>query len=127
MYPNRERLRNAAIFVTKGLTEFECARGRTIRADHPQGATQAIRPLCLGASERKPFLVDHVRFFCIDIDITVGIFMVSRLDGHLLMPTVHAADRVWMYGEGQILMNSTLAPEDACGVGIIACKWLNAL
>src|SRR5947209_8736425 len=51
---------------------------------------------------------------------------MSRFDRHLLVPAVHAADRVGMDGEGQVLMHTALAPENAGRVWIIALKRLDA-
>src|SRR5947207_4389567 len=108
------------------LDDFKRVRSRAIWADHPQRAAQAIWPLCLWTGHGQPFLVDHVRFLGIDIHITIGIFIASRFNGNLLVPAMHATDRVWMNGKGEILMHSALAPEDACRVWIVACKRLNA-
>src|SRR6266566_4666168 len=96
-------------------------------AFHPDGAAQAIWSLCLCTGHGQPFLVDHMRFLGIDIHITICISWVGRLNHNLLVPAMHAADRIGMDRESQILMHSTLAPEDACRVWIVACKRLNTL
>ncbi len=50
--------------------------------------------MSLWTGHRQPILIHFIRFTCIDIDITVRIFWMGRLNRNFLVPAVHAADRV---------------------------------
>ncbi len=54
-----------------------------------------------------------VRFMRIDVHVAIAVFGVSCFYRHFLVPAMHAADGVRVYGEGQVLMHAALAPEDA--------------
>src|SRR5260221_985029 len=98
-----------------------------VRPEHPQRAPQTIGTICLWARQRQPTPVDLVRFMRIDVHVAIAVFGVSCFYRHFLVPAMHAADGVRVYGEGQVLMHAALAPEDARRVGIGTLEGLYAL
>src|SRR5260370_8229572 len=102
--------------------QFKRLRQWPVRPEHPQRAPQPIRTICLRARHRQPMLVNLVRFIGIDVHITIAVLQVSCFYRHFLVPAMHAADRIGMDGEGQVLMPAALPPENARCVGIGALK-----
>src|SRR5690606_8379712 len=80
-----------------------------------------VGPRC-GASHGQPFFVDFERAFGVHVQISVVIPCMGALDTHPLMPTMHAADGVGVYGEGDVLVHAAVAPIDALAVGVAAVE-----
>src|SRR5579859_3883601 len=104
------------------MSTVKCAYRRAVGTNHPQRTTQPIRAMALRACQGQPSLVYLLSLARIHIYITVAIPRVSCLDLHLLVPAMHAADRVGMDREGQVLMHASLAPENASRVRVIALE-----
>ena len=91
------------------------------RAEPPVRSPETIRRyLTCGAGHRQPFPVHFVRTPGIDKNVTVPVVRSCALQTHFLMPAVHTADRIRLNGEGQILMNTSIFPPDAFGIGVSA-------
>ena len=57
--------------------------------------------------------------FEIDENVPVAILLPSGFNRDFLVPAVHAADRVWLNGEGEVLIDSCFIPPDATRIGVI--------
>src|SRR5688572_439775 len=62
----------------------------------------------------------------IDQHVAILIAVLRFLYTHLLMPAVHAADRVRVNGEGEVLMHATLFPPDALRIRVFTLERLHA-
>ena len=61
-----------------------------------------------------------VRGLGVDHDIAVGIAGLCRGHRDSLKPAVHAADRIGLYGKGQVLVYAGVGPPDQPGVWVVA-------
>src|SRR5262249_28409753 len=90
-----------------GALDVEGIQGGPERAVHPQGATQAAGTGA-AAGTGQPAPVDLVRFVRVHEYVTVTVLGLGFLDGDLLVPAVHAADRIGLHGEREVLRDAAL-------------------
>src|SRR2546428_10144375 len=94
---------------------------RPERTIEPQRASEATRAGGR-ARHRQPLFVDLVRLRRVDEDVAVSIVGPGFLERDALVPAVHAAHGIGLYGEGEILVDADFAPPDARAVGIVALE-----
>jgi len=59
---------------------------------------------------------------CVHFDVTVPIVGPSLFQRHALVPAMHAADRIRLNRESQVLVYANLVPPDAAAVGVAALE-----
>src|ERR1700687_2776303 len=93
---------------------------RSLRAHyprHPQWTAKAPRPR-RGTSQRLPPLIHRKRKIGIDEDVAVAVVSAGPLHAHHLVPAVHAADRIRMDRECNVLVHARIAPPNSFCIGI---------
>src|SRR6185503_9785378 len=116
--PNRGTAK-AVPYVRERILQLVSIGDGTQRPVEPEGTAEAVGPRCR-ARHRQPLLVDLVRLVGVDEDIAVLVSRSRLLERHALMPAVHAADRIRLHGEREVLVDADVAPPDARAVGIAA-------
>src|SRR5210317_832601 len=67
---------------------------------------------------RVPLFVIFKRFVRVYLNITVLFALLRKRYLDFLQPTVRTADRVGLYGVSDVLMDASISPKQAVGVGI---------
>src|SRR5690606_7609547 len=98
---------------------------RVGRAHDPfevQRPPESARPRS-GPRAGEPLGEDPHRLVRVDEGVGVLLVRAGLRHGDGLVPAMHAGDRVWLYGEGEVLVHSTVPPPDtpAVRVGAVEC------
>src|SRR6185295_12266282 len=78
-----------------------------------------------GAGEGEPLAEDGHGLVGVDFDVAVVVVGAGGLDVDALVPAVHAADRIGLDREGQVLVDAAVGPPDARAVAIGALPRLD--
>src|SRR5262245_21578713 len=82
-------------------------RRRTDGAGEPQRTPQAA-VLRTRLRQRLPLAEELHRLRGVHLDVAVPVARARLLDGDLLVPAVHARDRVGLHGERQVLVDAAV-------------------
>ena len=107
-------------------TDPICRLSRPKRPIEPEGTPEVSRAR-RGPRAHHPLFIRPVRLLRIHLDVAVAIVGPGGLQTDPLVPAVHAADRIGLHRERQVLMHADIVPPDARRIGIVARERLGAV